>query len=56
MEIQQKDNRAFAVYIQHFQTAAKQCAFDNKTVTVKRFVKEHWDVPTMTAKIYKKDS
>ena len=55
MEIQQKDNETLAMYIHHFKTAAKQCAFDNDTVAIHIFVKWLWDAPTIAAKIYEKD-
>ena len=55
MEIQQKENDTLAAYIHHFKTAAKQCAFDNDTVTICISVKGLRDTPIITAKICEKD-
>ena len=55
MEIQQQDNETVAVYIHHFKTVAKQCAFDNDTMAICIFVKGLQDAPTIATKIYEKD-
>ena len=55
MEIQEKDNETLAAYINHFKTAAKQCAFDNDTLAICISLKGLRDTPTMAAKICKKD-
>ena len=56
MEILQKDNETPAAYIHHFKMAAKQCAFDNKTVAICIFVKGLRDAPIIASKIYEKDT
>ena len=55
MEIQQKDSETLAVYIHHFKTVSKQCAFDNDTVAICIFVKGLRDAATIGSKIYEKD-
>ena len=49
------DNEAHSVHIHHYKTAAKQFPFNNDTVAIHIFTKEHWDAPTIAAKIYEKD-
>ena len=55
MEIQQRDDKTLAAYVNWFKTEAKRCSFNSSTAAIHIFVKGFQDAHNTAVKIYEKD-